>query len=124
MRDPAETAESRLQVCVCKVFGVDFLHHQRPLDFGEQISPVEEDVAVAQAAQPRLDPLAVGGRGLHDEPIASAFILGETQNAHLIHDAAVGVQDETDLMLAGLQRSHITGHDLRQARNCALAGDE
>ena len=95
-----------------------------PSTFGEQISPVEEDVAVAQAAQPRLDPLAVGRRGLHDEPIASAFILGETQNAHLVHDAAVGVQDEAELMLAGLQRRDVASDDLRQARDRALAGDE
>ena len=103
---------------------VDLFHHQRPFNLGEQIGPVEQDVAVSQAAQPRLDPLVVGRRRADDEPVAAISSWREPQDAHLIHDAAVGVQHKAELLLSGLQRRHVAGHDLPQARHRAFAGDE
>ena len=93
----------------------EILHDQRPLDLRKQIAPIEQGVAVAQAAQPRLDALVVGRLRAQDVRIIAGILARQAHHEDVVHHAAVGVEHEAAAARAGRQRSHIVGDDLLEA---------
>ena len=102
----------------------EILHDQRPFDLRKQIAPIEQGVAVAQAAQPRLDALMVGRLRAQNVRIMAGILRGQAHHEDVVHHAAVGVEHEAAAARAGRQCGHIVGDDLLQAGAGALAGDQ
>ena len=102
----------------------EILHDQRPLDLRKQIAAVEQGVAVAQAAQPRLDALVVGRLRAQDVRIMACILARQAHHEDVVHHAAIEIEDEAGAARAGRQRGHIVGDDLLQAGRGALARDE
>ncbi len=100
---------------LCHVL-VQVLNGGRAFHFAEYVVVVEQDVAVGEAPEPGLDPLAVGRVGEDQIVVTPSLVRLPADDGHVVQKQAVAVQDKSAQGVAGAQGRHVGSAYLLQER--------